>query len=89
MYWRATPCSVVRKGDWKLMQFFETDSVELYNVNEDIGETTDLASSHSEKASELLTMLKKWQVDTDADIPTTLNPDFDPTSKPTDNKKSK
>jgi hypothetical protein len=73
-------------GDWKLMQFFETDSFELYNIKEDIGETTDLASSHPEKTNELLTMLKKWQVDTDADIPTTLNPDFDPTFKPIDEK---
>ncbi|MDF7823456.1 sulfatase [Pontiellaceae bacterium B12227] len=81
MYWRATPCSIVRKGDWKLMQFFETGSVELYNIKEDIGETKDLAVSHPEKADELLKMLGKWQVKANADIPTSLNPAFNSNMK--------
>lgn len=82
MYWRATPCSIVRMGDWKLMQFFETDTTELYNVKEDIGEKIDLASKHPEKVSEMLKSLKKWQRETGADIPSALNPGFDPTFKP-------
>jgi arylsulfatase A-like enzyme len=76
MYWRATPCSVVREGDWKLIQFFETGTVELYNIRQDIGETNDLASVHPEKAEALLQALEIWQAETDANIPKTLNPDF-------------
>ncbi|TWT84425.1 Arylsulfatase [Planctomycetes bacterium CA13] len=76
MYWRATPCSVIREGDWKLIQFFESDSVQLYNLNDDIGEKNDLAQSNPEKATALLNQLKSWQSKTKATIPTTLNPDF-------------
>lgn len=78
MYWRTTPCSVVRKGDWKLMQFFETNTTELYNVEQDPGEQSDLATDHVDKIDELLPLLKKWQIENDANIPATLNPDFDP-----------
>jgi len=82
MYWRATPCSVIRKGDWKLIQFFESDTVQLYNLKSDIGESSDLAESNPEKAKELLSELKAWQNNTDAVIPSQLNPDFDPMAKP-------
>lgn len=78
MYWRTTPCSVVRKGDWKLIQFFETNTTELYNLKQDPGEQRDLATDHGDKHDELLSLLKKWQTDSDADIPESLNPDFDP-----------
>lgn len=81
MYWRATPCSIVRMGDWKLMQFFETGTTEIYNVKEDIGEKNDLARQHPEKVDEMLKLLKKWQRDTGADIPSKLNPNFNPNHK--------
>ena len=47
-YWWGTnvqPYSVIRKGDLKLIYRYETDSVELYNLREDLSETKDLASS--------------------------------------------
>ena len=78
LYWRATPCSIIRKGDWKLMQFFESGKLELYNIKQDIGEKSDLYASHPEKADELLKELKKWQAETQAIIPSVLNPDFNP-----------
>ncbi|MFT4586899.1 MAG: arylsulfatase A-like enzyme [Limisphaerales bacterium] len=78
MYWRATPCSVIRKGDWKLIQFFEDDSIQLFNLRKDLGEKTDLATTHPEKAAVLLAELNAWQNKTGATIPTKLNPKFDP-----------
>jgi arylsulfatase A-like enzyme len=81
-YWRATPCSVIRQGDWKLLQFFEDDSIRLYNLKKDIGETQDLAESESKRAAAMLETLKAWQRNTEAAIPTRLNPDFDPKFKP-------
>ena len=77
-YWRATPCSVIRKGDWKLIQFFETDTIELYNLKFDLGEERNLTETHPKKAQELLAELKAWQKDTRAVIPTELNPDYNP-----------
>jgi len=78
MYWRATPCSVIRKGDWKLMQFFESGKTELYNIKQDLSEQTDVSASYPEKLAELLAELEDWQATTNAVIPTTLNPHFDP-----------
>ncbi len=80
MQWRATPCSVMRQGDWKLMQFFENNAIELYNVKSDIGEMEDVSKQHPEKVARMLKELEAWQVETGADIPSTLNPDFAPPS---------
>ena len=76
LYWRATPCSVIRKGDWKLIQYFESGTIELFNLNKDLEERRELSKSHPEKAEDLLQDLKQWQRKTQAVIPTTLNPDF-------------
>ena len=77
-YWRATPCSVIRQGDWKLMQFFEDESVQLFNLKEDLGENRDLAGSEPEITARLLEELRAWQKDTGAVIPSVLNPQFNP-----------
>jgi arylsulfatase A-like enzyme len=41
----ATPYSAVRWGDWKLIHSIETNTYELYNLKEDIGETNNLAAT--------------------------------------------
>ena len=53
--------SVVRSGDYKLLEFFEEDRVELYNLAEDPGEEHDLAQEQSAKAVELLAILHDWK----------------------------
>ncbi|NRD23057.1 sulfatase [Winogradskyella litoriviva] len=73
---RTRPGSVVRKGDWKLHYYFESDEVELFNLSEDIGEKNNLAETYPEKVEELLSLLKKWWEDTNAPIPNTKNPDY-------------
>ena len=40
---RATPASAVRKGDWKLIEFFEDRRLEMYNIANDIGESRNMA----------------------------------------------
>ncbi|GAA5497336.1 arylsulfatase [Rubritalea halochordaticola] len=74
--WRATPCSVIREGDWKLVQYFEDDSVELFNLKEDLSESKDLSKTNPRKVTELLAKLKAWQEASGADIPTEKNPDY-------------
>lgn len=74
---RTRPCSVIRKGNWKLLQFFETGDTELYNLASDIGETKNLAAENPAIASSLLQELKSWQAETGADIPTQKNPEYD------------
>jgi arylsulfatase A-like enzyme len=74
---RSRPCSIIRNGDWKLHFYFEDNAVELYNLNQDIGETTNLAQSNPEMKEKLLTALQQWHRDTQAQIPDQPNPEFD------------
>ncbi|MDB4335068.1 sulfatase [bacterium] len=76
MNWRAVPASAIMKGDWKLIYFYEYEKYELYNLATDISEENDLSKSNPDKAKELYGELMKWVKDTDAEIPTKLNPDF-------------
>ena len=77
-YWRAVPASCIRKGDWKLIHYFEDNSIKLYNIANDISEANDLSKSNAEKAQQLFAELKAWQKETKAPVPTELNPDFNP-----------
>lgn len=73
---RSRPCSIIRKGDYKLHQYFEDGGLELYNLKDDISEATNLATQQPEKTQELLNELKEWQSSIQAPIPTTPNPEF-------------
>ncbi|MBU2950894.1 sulfatase [Tamlana agarivorans] len=47
------PSSIIRKGDWKLIHYYEDGRKELYNLTEDISETTNLAAKYPEKVAQL------------------------------------
>ena len=49
----SEPGSVVRDGDWKYLYFYSDRRSELYNLKDDIGETTNLIAAMPEKADEL------------------------------------
>jgi len=68
--WRTTPVGVIRAGDFKLMEFFETGQLELYNLKIDLGEKHNLADSDPEKTRELHARLAKWRQDLNAKMPT-------------------
>jgi len=72
----ATPYSAVRAGDWKLIEFFEDQHVELYHLRDDLGETNDLAAAHPAKARALRRQLHSWRQSVGAQLPTP-NSDFD------------
>lgn len=76
-YHHSTPASAIRRGDWKLIEFFETDAVELYHLGQDIGETTNLAAQEPARARELRTALADWRRSVGARMPQP-NPDYDP-----------
>ena len=73
---RTRPGSSVRFGNWKLIQYFENNDLELYNLQEDIGEKCNLAGINSQKTKELLGLLDKWRKDLNAPVPLVLNPDY-------------
>ncbi len=53
--------AVVRSGDYKLIQFIDTKTVELYNLKEDVGEETNLSETEPQKAAQLFALLKDWK----------------------------
>ncbi len=68
--WRTTPAGVIRSGDYKLIEFFENDVLELYNLREDPGESTNLTDQLPEKAELLHESLRDWREKVGADMPT-------------------
>ena len=71
----APPAAAVRKGDYKLILWFEDNSVELYNLKKDLGEQNNLVKTHPEIATELMAELKAWLEEVDANMPKP-NPDW-------------
>ena len=70
------PSSVVRKGPWKLIETFDPEGVELYNLDEDLGETNNLAEQRSELTAELRRELETWRREVGAQM-MEPNPDYD------------
>lgn len=68
--WRTLPVALVQSGEWKLMEFMEDKRVELYNLKEDIGESTNLAAAMPDKAQTLVAKLHAWQAGIKAPMPT-------------------
>lgn len=56
-------CSVIRKGDFKLLQFYNDNRIELYNLAQDPFEEDNLVDSQPERANALLQALIAWKED--------------------------
>lgn len=56
----------IRKGEWKLIEFFEEQKIELYNLSEDEEEEHNLAQKFPEKVKELHSKLETWRNDVGA-----------------------
>ncbi len=68
------PSTSVRQGDWKLIRFYgegpdQTDGFELYNLNDDISETNNLAEAFPQRVQEMNRLIDRHLKDTDAIIP--------------------
>ena len=71
------PSSIIRKGDWKLISYYEDNSMELYNVVNDIGEQTNVATDNPEITAQLRAELDNWLRETEAAMPKN-NPNYNP-----------
>lgn len=78
--WGATPCAVMREGDWKLIEYFGdwVDSegryvrgarLELFHLGDDLGETVNLAEEKPERAEAMRKRLHGWMHSLDVEIP--------------------
>jgi len=63
------PSAAVRLGDYKLIELYEDNRTELYNLKTDIAEQHDLSKSNPQKAQELTTLLHSWQKSVEAMFP--------------------
>ena len=66
--------STIRRGNWKLMKNTgvhenKVAEIQLFNLSEDLSETTNLAEQHPEKARMLLADLDAWLEKYDAGVP--------------------
>lgn len=84
----SVPSSVIRKGDWKLIETFDPEGLELYNLAEDLGETSNLIATETGKVEELSRELDAWRKAVGAEM-MHPNPDYDPSVKPDTRKKQK
>lgn len=73
----AVPHSAIRTRDWKLIHFLDDNHTELYNLKDDISESSDLSLSYPEKTIKLLTQLDDWRRSVNAQMPS-QNPNYDP-----------
>ena len=74
---RTRPGSVIIKDDWKLHHYFENNSLELYNLKEDVSESNNVFKENEDKTNELYQELDSWRKKNNAPIPNELNSDFD------------
>lgn len=63
----------IRKGDWKLIYYYKTGKKELFNINDDIGETTNLAAQHPKLVKKLSKELGNHLRKVDAQRPSWKN----------------
>jgi len=72
--WRTTPAGAIRQGSYKLIEFFEDQHVELYDLKRDLSQKHDLARTSPEKASQLRRRLHVWRRAVHARMPTPKTP---------------
>lgn len=84
-YHRTKPYGAIREGDWKLIEFFEDEKLELFDLKQDPFEKENLAESNPEKVTKLLEKLNAWRVSVEAQMPTP-SPNYNPLKKGTKKK---
>ncbi len=70
------PMGVIRYKNWKLIQNFENDSLELFDLENDPQETTNQAATNPELAKKMLDMMIRWRDEVKVQMPE-VNPDYE------------
>ena len=64
-----SPNGAVRSGRYKLIEYFENGTIQLFDLENDIGEQNNLAVSQPEIAQKLKRLLHDWREEVDAKMP--------------------
>jgi len=65
----GTPCSSIRFEDYKLIEFYEDNHVELYNLRKDISEKNNIADNNPNIKEDLQERLESWLKKIGAEFP--------------------
>ena len=84
----GAPSGCIREGDWKLIEWYEDNRAELFNLRDDVGEKTNLASMQPDKVRDLTAKLHTWRQSVGGIMPTP-NPDWVPGQSDKSGKKAK
>jgi arylsulfatase A-like enzyme len=76
-----SPGGAVRYKNYKLIEYYENGTVQLFNLDNDLEEEHDLSATEPEKTKELLDMLHKWRTSVGAKM-MLPNPQYDSTAIP-------
>jgi len=71
------PGGAIRAGKWKLIEYYENGRHELFDLERDPGESTNLIDTEAKRAEELAAQLHAWRQDLHAQMPTP-NPAYAP-----------
>jgi arylsulfatase A len=75
-----SPGGAVRLGDYKLIEYYENNTVQLFDLKNDPGEQHDISKSSPDKVKELTALLHNWRKSVNAEMPVP-NPDYDGTKR--------
>ena len=64
-----SPGGAIRSGNYKLLDYFENGTAQLFDLANDIGEQNDLAGTQPEVVNKLRAMLKTWRTEVSAQMP--------------------
>ena len=78
-----SPASAIRSGKYKLLEYFENGTVQLFDLEKDLGEQVNLAERESEIVERLQKDLHAWRKEVGAQM-MKENPDYDPSLKAED-----
>ncbi|MFI3322761.1 MAG: sulfatase [Rikenellaceae bacterium] len=62
-------CTAMRQGKYKLIQFLATGNVELYDLEADPKETTNIATDRADVAEKMLSEMKQWRATNNVPLP--------------------
>lgn len=73
----SRPSGAVRDGDWMMVEYYDEEKAELYDLRSDVREARDLAASQPERVQRMRVALAAWRRAVHAQS-NTPNPNFDP-----------
>jgi arylsulfatase A-like enzyme len=73
----SRPSGAIREGNWMLIEYYDEEKAELYDLRSDPGEELDLADRNSQRVTQMRAALAQWRQSMSAQE-NRPNPDFDP-----------